>query len=147
MLRSIEREIEQARREIRHGRIQRTMALLTAFSAILGGGEAYSQHVRGAFDDWLMWTPVWLTPVVVLASTAAFFNHIAARTLLPLSSLAVIADGVLGFFLHLRGIGRMPGGFRAGAYNIVMGPPVLAPLLLCTVGFFGLLASALRRER
>jgi hypothetical protein len=146
-LRAVERATFQAERDVRHGRIQRSMAVVTAFAAIISGGEAYSQHLRGAFDDRLMWTPVWLTPPMVAASVAAFFSRVAARTLLPVVSAAIVFDGVLGFFLHIRGIRRMPGGFRAGVYNIVMGPPFFAPLLLCSVGFLGLFASGLRRER
>ena len=56
-------------------------------------------------------------------------------------------DGVLGFVYHMRGIRRLPGGFGLGRYNIVMGPPVFAPLLICMVGVLGLLAGLLRRER
>ena len=56
-----------ARREIREGRFERTMALITAFAAIVSGWEAYAQHLRGAFSHWLMWTPVALTPPTVVA--------------------------------------------------------------------------------
>ena len=48
--------------EVEEGRFQRSMAAVTAFSAIVSGFEAYVQHQRGAFNHWLMWTPVWLTP-------------------------------------------------------------------------------------
>src|SRR5204863_9203828 len=51
-----------------------------------------------------------------------------------------------GFAYHLRGIGRLPGGWRLGQYNVVMGPPIFAPLLTCSVGVLGLLAALLRRE-
>lgn len=142
----LERELGLAHGEIAHGRFQRSMALVTGFSAIVSGVEAYSQHQRGDFSHWLMWTPVWLTPPTVLASGAALVSERAARTVLPAISLISLADGVIGFIYHLRGIGRMPGGFRLGQYNIVMGPPVFAPLLTCTVGVMGLLASLLRRE-
>ena len=147
MFRELAGGIAHAERDVRQGRMQRSMAVITAFAAIVSGGEAYSQHIRGAFDDWLMWTPVWLTPPMTLAAAAAFFNRSAARTLLPFMSMAIMVDGVLGFIMHLRGIKRMPGGYRAGFYNIVIGPPILAPLLTCTVGFLGLFAAGLRRER
>jgi hypothetical protein len=147
MLAELRGSVSRAERDVREGRLQRSMAVVTAFAAIVSGGEAYSQHIRGAFDHWLMWTPVWLTPPMTLAAVAALFNRTAARTLLPFMSLAIMVDGILGFGMHLRGIGRMPGGFRAGAYNIVMGPPIFAPLLTCTVGFLGLFAAGLRRER
>ena len=132
------------RREIREGRFQRTMALMVAFSAIVSGFEAYVQHRRGNFADRLMWTPVWLMPPTAAGALAAVISRRAARTVLPLLSLASIADGVIGFRAHLIGIERMPGGWRLGQYNVVMGAPVFAPLLMSSVGVLGLLASVLR---
>jgi hypothetical protein len=139
-------EASLARREIREGRFQRTMALLAAFAAIVSGFEAYAQHLRGAFRHWLMWTPVALTLPTVVAASVALFSERVARTLLPVVSLISIADGVIGFIFHVRGIQALPGGFRLGQYNIVIGPPLFAPLLVCIVGILGLFASLLRRQ-
>ncbi len=136
-----------ARAEIRLGRYQRGMAIMAAFAAIVSGFEAYMQHLRGAFSHWLMWTPVALTPVVTVAAGAAVFSQRAARLVLPLVSLVTLVDGLIGFIFHIRGIQRMPGGIKLGQYNIVMGPPVFAPLLMCTVGALGGVASLLRREK
>lgn len=146
VLERLSSETTLARRELRQGRFERTMAVVTALSATVSGFEAYVQHQRGAFDSRLMWTPVGLAPAVTLAATAALFSHRAAHRLMPLLSLATIANGAIGFGYHLRGIQRLPGGFRAGQYNIVMGPPVFAPLLMCSVGVAGLLSGLLRRE-
>jgi hypothetical protein len=140
-------EARLARREIREGRFKRTMALLTAFAAIVSGWEAYAQHLRGAFAHWLMWTPVVLTPPTIVAAISALANPRAARRVLPMLALASMADGLVGFVFHLRGIGRMPGGWKLGQYNVVMGPPIFAPLLTCMVGIVGLLAGLLRPER
>ncbi len=139
-------EAEYATREISEGRFQRSMAVVAAFSAIVSGYEAYSQHLRGAFSNRWMWTPVWLTVPVVLSAFGAVFSRASARVLLPVASLVSLLDGVVGFALHLRGIDRMPGGTKVGQYNIVMGPPIFAPLLLSIVGVLGLLASMLRPE-
>src|SRR5579884_2438289 len=147
LARRVADEVELARWEIRHGRFQRSMAVTAAFSAIVSGWEAYMQHQRGAFAHRLMWTPVWLTPPMVAAGGAAVVSERAARRLLPAISVATLADGVVGFVYHIKGIRRMPGGFRLGQYNVVMGPPVFAPLLMCTVGVLGLLAALLRREQ
>jgi hypothetical protein len=140
-------ELALARRDIRQGRFERSMALITAFAAIVSGWEAYAQHLRGAFSHWLMWTPVGLTPPTILAALGALFSEHIARRVLPALALASLADGIIGFVFHLRGIGRMPGGWKLGQYNVVMGPPVFAPLLTCTVGVVGLLAGLARRER
>jgi hypothetical protein len=144
---SVTREVALARIEIRQGRFHRSMALITTLSAIASGFEAYLQHERGAFRHWLMWTPVWLTPVATVAGAAAVLNRWAARRLLPAVSLVSLIDGLVGFLYHLRGIQALPGGFKLGRYNVVMGPPVFAPLLTCMAGALGLIASALRRER
>ncbi len=132
------------RREIRDGRFRRAMALMAAFAAIVSGFEAYTQHRRGAFADPLMWTPVVLMPPTAVGALAVVVSDRGTRLLLPALSVASIADGIIGFLLHLRGIRRMPGGFRLGQYNVVMGPPVFAPLLMSSVGVLGLFAAALR---
>ena len=50
-------------------------------------------------------------------------------------------------YFHLRGIARKPGGFREPTYNLVMGPPALAPGALTMVGGLGLMAAVMRREK
>jgi hypothetical protein len=142
----LKKGLRLARREIRQGRFERSMALITAFAAVVSGWEAYAQHLRGAFSHWLMWTPVGLTPPTIVAALAAVARPDLGRRVLPPLALASLVDGVIGFVFHLRGIGRMPGGWRLGQYNVVMGPPIFAPLLTCTVGVVGLLASLLRPE-
>jgi hypothetical protein len=122
------------------------MALMTAFAAIVSGWEAYAQHLRGAFSHWLMWTPVGLTPPTVVAAVGALLSKRVARRVVPVLAVISLIDGVVGFVFHLRGIGRMPGGWSVGQYNVVMGPPIFAPLLTCTVGVLGLLTGVLRRE-
>ncbi|MEJ7569751.1 MAG: hypothetical protein WKF41_15985 [Gaiellaceae bacterium] len=47
----------------------------------------------------------------------------------------------------IRGVRRKLGGFKEPLYNIVMGPPLLAPGSLVMVGAIGLLAAAVERER
>ena len=143
---SVAREISLARTEIRVGRFERSMALMAAFAAIVSGWEAYAQHMRGAFSHWLMWTPVGLTPPTILAAIGALVSQRVARYVLPVVALVSLVDGMVGFVFHLRGISRMPGGWKVGQYNIVMGPPIFAPLLTCTVGVLGLLAGLLRPE-
>src|SRR5690348_7230441 len=96
LLDELREDAELARREIREGRFQRSMALVTAFSAAVSGFEAYSQHQRGAFNDRWMWTPVWLAPPTVAAAGAALKSERVARRVLPTIALVSLADGVLG---------------------------------------------------
>ena len=59
----------------------------------------------------------------------------------------IVANGLQGTYLHARGIAQKPGGWRNARYNMEMGPPLLAPLLVTLVGGMGLLAAVLRREK
>ncbi len=120
---------------------------MAAFAALVSGFEAFSQHQRGAFKHWLMWTPVVLTPPMMLLAGAALFSRTVAALALPWASLVMVVDGVVGFVNHVRGVRRLPGGFRVGWYSITMGPPLLAPVLLTVVGVLGLLAAFMQPEK
>lgn len=131
---------------IREGRFQRSLALVTAFSSLLGGLEVTYEHYLGSYSQRVMYTPVVLSGGLCMASVWAVFNRRAARILLPPLSFLLIADGLLGFGLHIRGIQRKPGGWKLPVTNVVMGPPINAPLLLSVSGLLGLLTAFLRRE-
>jgi hypothetical protein len=131
----------------REGRVQRTLAAATAFSALPLGVEIWFEHFRGSFGDKWMWTPVALSPVLTAAGVAGVRSERAARTVLPAASALYVLNGAIGIYTHVRGIRKRPGGFREPLYNIVMGPPLLAPGSLALVGALGLAAAAARRER
>lgn len=131
---------------IREGRFQRSLALIAGFSSILSGLEVTYEHYRGSYSQRIMYTPVILSPALLAASVAGAANRKAARTLLPLVSALSVADGLVGFIFHARGINRKPGGWRLPVANIVMGPPITAPLLFGISGYLGLIAAYLRRE-
>ena len=69
-----------------------------------------------------------------------------ARTWLPGLSLLAMVNGGVGFFYHMRGVLRRPGGLKQLPYNLLYGPPAFAPLLFSACGFYGVLASLMRRE-
>lgn len=132
--------------EIRAGRFERSMSALTAVGAVVTAGEIFLEHDRASFSNRMMWLPVVLGPVGAAAGVAGYFSQRAAKTALPLASLAIVANGVQGTYLHVRGIAQRPGGWALARYNVEMGPPLLAPLLMTMVGGMGLLAAVLRRE-
>ena len=134
-------------KNIREGRVQRLLAASTAFSAPPLALEIYLEHYKGSFGDKWMWTPIWLTPPLTLAGIAGVFSPKAARTVLPLFGALYALDGVIGVYTHLRGIEKRPGGFREAHYNLVMGPPLLAPGSLAMVGTMGVVAAIVKRER
>ncbi len=132
---------------VRAGRIQRTLSGMVAAAALPLGGEIWFEHYKGSYGDKWMWTPIVLTPPLTAAGVAGVFSERAARTALPLFSALYTLDGLIGVFTHLRGVRRRPGGFGEPLYNIVMGPPVLAPGSLALIGVLGLVAPLVPRER
>lgn len=144
--RGISREGLIVDQHIREGRFQRSLALIAALSGLLGGLEVTYEHYQGSYGQRVMYSPVVISPLLVVAGVGGVFSRRVARTLLPIASAALLGDGVLGFIFHIRGVARKPGGWRIPAFNVVMGPPLFAPLLLGIGGFLGLVATFLRRE-
>lgn len=140
-----ERGAEMADVHIREGRFQRWLALAAGLSSVLSGLEVSYEHYKGSYSRPVMYTPVILSGALAFAGTAGFFSRRAANTLLPVISVVTLADSVIGFYFHVQGIRRKPGGWRLPVVNIVMGPPIFAPLLFGTSAYLGLVASFLRR--
>jgi hypothetical protein len=134
-------------RNLRRGRAQKLLSGTTAAAALPLGAEIYVNHYGGSFGNKWMWTPVLLSPALGAAGIAGVASERAARTVLPAVSALYVANGALGVYLHLRGIARKPGGLREASYNLVMGPPLLAPGSLTMVGGLGLAAAVVSRER
>ncbi|MCX4744920.1 hypothetical protein OG455_05180 [Kitasatospora sp. NBC_01287] len=141
------RLLPRVARNVRHGRLERSLSLLMAGGALITSAEIYLEHDRASFGNRVMWWPVVLGPLAAAAGVAGFASRRAAHTALPLVSAAVVANGLQGTYLHARGVARKPGGWSMARYNVEMGPPLFAPLLVTMVGGMGLLAAALRRER
>ena len=131
---------------IREGQFQRSLALITGMASLLGGLEVAYEHYRGSYSQRVMYTPVILSAVLMVVSFVSVFSRRVARTLLPVSALVMLVDGLVGFFFHVRGIARKPGGWRIPIFNLIMGPPVFAPLLLGMSGFLGIITAFLRSE-
>src|SRR5918911_299615 len=106
-------------RNLRSGRMQKTLAAATALSA----------------------------PPLTAAGLAGVTSRRAATTWLPALSALYALDGVIGVWTHLQGVRKRPGGFKEPTYNLVMGPPLLAPGSLCLVGAMGILAAVMKREK
>jgi hypothetical protein len=134
-------------RNLRAGRMQKLLAATTALSAPPLAFEIYLEHYKGSFGDKWMWTPIVLTPPLVAAGAAGVVSRRAATTALPVLSGLYALDGAIGVWTHIRGVRRKPGGFAEPTYNLVMGPPLLAPGALCMVGAMGVLAAFVKRER
>ena len=133
---------------LRAGRVQKTLSAVTAASAAPLAFEIYLEHYKGSFGDKWEWVPIWLTPPVVAAGIGGVYSERVAKTALPVTSGLFAACGVIGSVLHLRGVARKPGGLRQEPwYNLIMGPPLLAPGSLTLVGGLGVVAPLMKRER
>jgi hypothetical protein len=131
---------------IQHGYFQRSMCLLVAGSSLVSALEVGYEHYKGSYSNPVMYTPVALGAALTAASAAGVFSERAATTWMRWLSYITLADGVIGFGFHIRGVARKPGGWRMPVTNVVMGPPLFAPLLFGTSAYLGVIASYLQRE-
>jgi hypothetical protein len=138
--------IDRMVRNISHGRFERSLSGLTALSALVTGAEVYLEHYKASFGNKWMWSPIVLTPPLVVSGIGGVFSRRCAKTALPVTAALYAANGLLGEYFHARGVARKPGGWRLASYNLPMGPPISAPGLMAMVGGMGLLAALLRRE-
>ena len=122
------------------------MALLVAGSSLVSTIEVSYEHYRGSYANPVMYTPVTLGAALTIASTVGVFSRRAAKTWMRWLSYITLVDGAVGFFFHIRGVARKPGGWRMPVTNVVMGPPLFAPLLFGTSAYLGVIASYLQRE-
>jgi hypothetical protein len=137
---------ETALDHIQRGCFQRSMCLLVAGSSIVSTLEVGYEHYKGSYSNPVMYTPVTLGAALTVASTAGVFSRRAATTWMRWLSYITLADGLVGFCFHIRGVARKPGGWRMPVTNVVMGPPLFAPLLFGTSAYLGVIASYLKRE-
>jgi hypothetical protein len=138
--------IDRAVADVAHGRFERSLSGLTAFAAAVTTSEIYIEHYKASFGNKMMWSPIIVTPPLVVAGVAGVFSKKWAKTALPVTAAIYTLNGLVGEFFHIRGVARKPGGFKLASYNLPMGPPISAPGLMSVVGGMGLLAALLRRE-
>jgi len=138
---------ERALYDVAHGRFERSLAGLTAMAAVVTTAEIYFEHYKASFGNKWMWSPVVVTPPVVVAGIGGVFSRHWAKRWLPITAGIYTINGLMGEYFHVRGVARKPGGWKNASYNVPMGPPIAAPGLMCMVGGMGLLAAVLRREK
>src|ERR1700735_4688182 len=139
--------IDRMVRNVRTGRFERSLSALTAAGALITAAEIYFEHDSASFGNKMMWVPVVLGPVGAAAGVAGFFSRRMVEAAVAIASAPMVSNRLQGNYLHARGIAQKPGGWSNARYNLEMGPPLLAPLLVTMVGGMGLLAAILRREK
>jgi len=145
--RAVENALDRLLANVEHGRFERSLSGLTAAAALVTGAEVYLEHYKASFGNKIMWSPILVTPPLVIAGIGGVFSKRWAKTALPVASAVFALNGLAGEYYHARGVARKPGGWAMASYNLPMGPPISAPGLMAMVGGMGLLAAILRREK
>ena len=143
VIRAIVRKTDE---QIREGSFQRSLSLVAGLSSILSTSEVAYEHARGSYGQRIMYTPIILGAILSITGIVGAFSRLVARTALRWVSLVTLIDGLVGFGFHLRGIQRKPGGWRLPVANVIMGPPIFAPVLFGVSAYLGLMASYLEPE-
>lgn len=101
--------------------------------------EMWYNHHRGNFHRWPMILPL-VIPPAFLAAAALLLTTDAewARWAFAAAAALLVLMGILGLFFHVQGIARQTGGWNLD--NIMVGPPMMAPLGFSALGVLGLLA-------
>ena len=136
----------EALEHVRQGCFQRSLCFIVGTTSVASGLEAGYEHYKGSYSNPVMYTPVALSGALAGAAFLGIASRWGACVALRTVSIVTLTDGVIGFFFHVRGVARKPGGWKLPVTNIVMGPPIFAPLLFGTSAYLGLVASYLRRE-
>jgi hypothetical protein len=90
-----------------------------------------------------MWVPVLSLPVVMASGVASGLkkDERRSRDLFRPFAWWLTILGTVGTLFHVRGIARQMGGFHNWKYNVVTGPPFLAPMQIALFGLLGIAAS------
>jgi hypothetical protein len=140
------RELRIVQKQIRTGRFRRSLSLISGVASLASGLEVSYEHYKGSYGQRIMYTPVIMSGALLVAGIWGCLGGRSARKALRAVSALTLADCLVGFIFHIRGIQRKPGGWRIPIVNIVMGPPIFAPLLFGTSAYLGFIASFLQPE-
>lgn len=104
-------------------------------------------HFRGSFQNKFMWIPVVYLPVEMAGGIlASSVDQPITQRLFRALSWGTAVVGGLGTFFHLLGARRQMGGLYNWRYNLMTGPPAMAPPQVLLFGLLGALATG-RREQ
>lgn len=107
--------------------------------------DSAMEHYRGAFENDVMYVPVVVSALTILASLhghkdRASQAHVTRDTVYALAGLT----GVVGTAFHLYNVGKKPGGFCW--QNLFYAAPLGAPAAMSLAGITGFLAERVRNN-
>ncbi len=98
-------------------------------------------HYRGAFNTPLMYVPFVLPPLAAVGAGWLAIAPAAAPAAVVRALLwATFLTGFVGLGMHLRGLDRQMGGLHVFLFNLLQGPPALAPAVYAALAAVGILA-------
>lgn len=96
-------------------------------------------HYRGNFHRWPMYVPIVFPPFFALSGLVLLVTGAGwALPLYAVMSGLLVLMGLVGMFFHIQGTARQTGGFTID--NVLVGPPIIAPLGFSILGTLGLVA-------
>src|ERR1700757_2576514 len=104
--------VTTALEHLREGCFQRSLCFIVSVTSVASGLEVGYEHYKGSYSNPVMYTPIALSGLLAGAALLGTFSRVAACTVLRWISVATLADGVIGFFFHVRGVARKPEGWR-----------------------------------
>ncbi|OOK82282.1 hypothetical protein BZL30_0221 [Mycobacterium kansasii] len=127
MVEEAEYFVDRVLHNVAHGRFERSLSGLTAFAALVTTAEIYFEHYRASFGNKWMWSPIVVTPPVVVAGVGGVFSKRWAKRWLPATAAIYAANGLLGEYFHARGVARRPVAGGCTTTTSRWGPPSPRP--------------------
>lgn len=118
---------------------ERIAMLFTGLALLMITLQVAIFHYRQNFRHPAMWLPVLGGPTLgAVLILNAFFRSPLLKTITTIFLFVGLIEGMIGTFYHVRGIGQRVNGYRLE--NVLVGPPVVLPVMISAMSILGLLA-------
>ncbi|TQR46616.1 hypothetical protein [Paenibacillus popilliae] len=119
--------------------IERMLILFVSLAFFLIGIQVTMSHYRQNFHHKAMWVPVLAAPLFFVFGLILVCFHVAwLRVFFQFLMWVGALAGLVGFYFHVRGVGKRVGGYQS--HNFLIGPPVIMPLMITAMSLLGIIA-------
>lgn len=119
--------------------LDRFLILFVSIAFVLIGTQVTMFHYRQNFHHKSMWVPVLSAPLFSATGLALTFYNVGwLRALFVLFMVMGVLNGLVGTYLHAKGVRVRVGGWAMR--NFLIGPPVVLPFLFTAISALGLIA-------